>query len=154
MNQLKCRHMLSGRVTYKLCGHGYNCVQCPYDQMIEDTAFTPRLSAPACDHASGFDVARDYYYHHRHAWARVEYGGRVRIGVDDFATRMLGPLDAIELPKLGETVQTKSAPSRAARRQPPRRGPEPHRRQSAGGQSQDRHRAEATHQAIPTAMAG
>lgn len=105
MNQLKCRHMLSGRVTYKLCGHGYNCVKCPYDQMIEDTAFMPRLSAPACDDASGFDVARDYYFHHRHAWARVEYGGRVRVGVDDFAMRMLGPQDSIKLPKLGETVR-------------------------------------------------
>ncbi len=115
MNQLKCRHMLSGRVTYKLCGHGYNCVQCPYDQMIEDTAFTPRLSAPACDHAAGFDVARDYYYHHHHAWARVEYGGRVRIGLDDFAARMLGPLEAIELPKLGESVQ-QSLPQAGLRR--------------------------------------
>ena len=33
---LKCRHMLSGRVGYKLCAHGFNCVKCPYDQMIED----------------------------------------------------------------------------------------------------------------------
>lgn len=104
MNQRKCRHMLSGRVTYKLCGHGYNCVKCPYDQMLEDTATLPRLSAPACDHASGFSVARDYYYHHGHTWARVEYGGRVRIGVDDFAMRLLGPQDAIDLPKLGDTL--------------------------------------------------
>jgi len=104
INQRKCRHMLSGRVTYKLCGHGYNCVKCPYDQMIEDTAYTPRLNAPACDNASGFDVARDYYYHHGHTWARVEYGGRVRVGVDDFVMRMLGPQDSIEMPKLGESV--------------------------------------------------
>jgi glycine cleavage system H lipoate-binding protein len=104
MNQRKCRHMLSGRVTYKLCGHGYNCVKCPYDQMIEDTAFVPSLNAPACDNAAGFDVARDYYYHHGHTWARVEYGGRVRIGVDDFTMRMLGPQDTIELPGLGETI--------------------------------------------------
>jgi len=72
--------------------------------MIEDTAFVPPLSAPACDTAAGFDVARDYYYHHGHTWARVEYGGRVRIGVDDFTMRMLGPQDAIELPGLGETI--------------------------------------------------
>ena len=106
MNQRKCRHMLSGRVTYKLCAHGYNCVKCPYDQMIEDTSVMPRrLSAPACDSAAGFDVARDYYYHHGHTWARVEYGGRVRIGVDDFAMRMLGPQDTIELPGLGESIR-------------------------------------------------
>ena len=103
INQRKCRHMLSGRVTYKLCGHGYNCSKCPYDQMLEDTA-VHRLHAPSCDHAAGFDLARDYYYHHGHTWARVEYGGRVRIGVDDFALRLLGPQDAIKMPRLGEAV--------------------------------------------------
>ncbi len=35
-NQRKCHHMLSGRVVYKLCGHGYDCVRCPYDQMLQD----------------------------------------------------------------------------------------------------------------------
>lgn len=105
MNQRKCRHMLSGRVTYKLCGHGYNCVKCPYDQMLEDTAVLPRLNAPACDQAAGFDVARDYYYHHGHTWARVEYGGRVRIGVDDFTARLLGPQEAVDTPRLGDTIE-------------------------------------------------
>jgi glycine cleavage system H lipoate-binding protein len=104
MNQRKCRHMLSGRVVYKLCGHGYDCVRCPYDQMLEDNGVQTPLSAPRCDHASGFNVAQDYYYHHNHTWARVEYGGRVRVGMDDFALRLLGPQEKIELPRLGEPV--------------------------------------------------
>lgn len=105
MNQRKCRHMLSGRVTYKLCGHSYDCVKCPYDQMLEDTTAIASLHAPAYDAASGFNVAREYYYHHGHTWARVEYGGRVRVGVDDFAMRMLGPQDEIKLPKLGDNLE-------------------------------------------------
>lgn len=105
MNQRKCRHMLSGRVTYKLCGHGYDCARCPYDQMLDDASVMRRLSPPICDNASGFNIARDYYFHHGHTWARVEYGGRIRVGIDDFATRVLGSLDAIELPRLGETVR-------------------------------------------------
>lgn len=104
INQRKCRHMLSGRVTYKLCGHSYDCVRCPYDQMLEDTAEIPRLNDPTYDPVSGFNVARDYYYHHGHTWARVEYGGRIRVGIDDFASRMLGPQDEIKLPKLGDTL--------------------------------------------------
>jgi glycine cleavage system H lipoate-binding protein len=104
MNQGKCRHMLSGRVSYSLCAYGYNCVKCPYDQMLEDTGYMPNLKAPNCDQTAGFDVARDHYYHYGHAWARVEYGGRVRVGIDDFALRLFGPQDEIELPKLGETV--------------------------------------------------
>jgi glycine cleavage system H lipoate-binding protein len=105
MNQRKCRHMLSGRVTYKLCGHSYDCVKCPYDQMLEDTTAITNLNTPAYDAASGFNVAREYYYHHGHTWARVEYGGRIRVGIDDFAMRMLGPQDEIKLPKLGDTLE-------------------------------------------------
>ncbi|RJQ78924.1 MAG: glycine cleavage system protein H [Desulfobacteraceae bacterium] len=104
INQRKCRHMLSGRVAYKLCGHSYDCVRCPYDQMLEDSTVLSPLGAPLYDHTSGFSVARDYYYHPGHTWARVEYGGRVRVGMDDFALRLLGPQDTIELPGLGETV--------------------------------------------------
>jgi len=100
-NQIKCRHMLSGRVSYKLCAHNYNCVMCPYDQMIEDTGYMPNVKPPVCEQASGFDVPRDHYFHYGHTWARVEYGGRVRVGLDDFALRMLGPQDEIELPSLG-----------------------------------------------------
>jgi glycine cleavage system H lipoate-binding protein len=72
--------------------------------MLEDTSYLPNLKRPVIDRASGFDVARDYYYHHGHTWARVEYGGRVRVGLDDFALRLLGPQDEIQIPSLGATV--------------------------------------------------
>lgn len=41
VKDLKCRHMLNGRVSYKLCAHGFNCAKCPYDQMIEDSGVMP-----------------------------------------------------------------------------------------------------------------
>ncbi|MEJ2039240.1 MAG: glycine cleavage system protein H [Desulfosarcinaceae bacterium] len=115
INQRKCRHMLSGRVDYKLCGHGYDCARCPYDQMIEDTGLMPALTPANCENISGFNLARDYYYHPAHAWARVEYGGRIRIGLDDFASRLLGPQDEIKLPRLGSTVR-QGAPQAVLRR--------------------------------------
>jgi glycine cleavage system H lipoate-binding protein len=105
MKHSKCRHMLSGRVPYKLCAHGYNCVKCPYDQMLEDTSFLPNLAPHVCDQASGFQVARDHYFHYGHTWARVEYGGRVRVGIDDFASRLFGPADSVVLPSMGTTVE-------------------------------------------------
>ena len=104
VNQRKCRHMLSGRVTYKLCGHGYDCARCPYDQMLEDSSVMKPLNPPSCESVAGFNVARDYYFHPGHTWARVEYGGRIRVGIDDFALRLFGPQDQIEMPKLGESV--------------------------------------------------
>ncbi len=104
MRKGKCRHMLSGRISYGLCSYAYNCEKCGFDQMIEDTSYLPNLRRPSIDKASGFDVAQDYYYHHGHSWARVEYGGRVRVGMDDFALRLLGPQDEIRMPALGSQV--------------------------------------------------
>jgi glycine cleavage system H lipoate-binding protein len=104
MRHGKCRHMLSGRISFGVCSYAYNCEKCPYDQMIEDSSYAPNLKKPDVDRTSGFDVARDYYYHPGHVWVRVEYGGYVRVGIDDFALRLLGPQDEIEVPRLGAKV--------------------------------------------------
>lgn len=101
----QCRHMLSGRVDYKRCTHNYNCEKCPYDKMIDDDAMMPSHTPPICDYVSGFAVAKDHYYHYGHMWARVEYGGRVRVGIDDFALKLLGPQDEIRLPRLGASLE-------------------------------------------------
>jgi glycine cleavage system H lipoate-binding protein len=105
----QCRHMLSGRVDYKRCAHNYNCEKCPYDKMIDDGSMMPALTSPICDYVSGFAVAKDHYYHYGHMWARVEYGGHVRVGIDDFALKLLGPQDEIKLPRLGTSLE-KSKP--------------------------------------------
>lgn len=107
MSQRKCRHMLSGFVSVKYCSHGFDCAKCPYDQRLEDTNMAHPYSEPVVDWAGGFAVGRDHYYYRGHSWARLEYGGRVRVGVDDFAMRLLGPQDQIKLPGLGQPVQQK-----------------------------------------------
>lgn len=40
-----------------------------------------------------------------HAWARIEAGGQVRIGIDDFARKALGSISAVEVPERGHHVQ-------------------------------------------------
>ncbi len=45
-----------------------------------------------------------YYYHEGHTWARPEHGGRVRVGLDDFARRLLGSLSRVSLPQVGEEI--------------------------------------------------
>ncbi len=32
----ECRHMLTGRVLFKLCSHNYECKDCAYDQFLAD----------------------------------------------------------------------------------------------------------------------
>jgi glycine cleavage system H lipoate-binding protein len=50
-------------------------------------------------------VADGYYYHKGHSWARIEHGGFVRLGVDDFAWRLLGGPTDISLPKIGAKLK-------------------------------------------------
>ncbi|MBU2549100.1 MAG: glycine cleavage system protein H [Proteobacteria bacterium] len=111
----KCRHMLSGRVPLKYCANNFDCAHCQYDQMIEEEDLAYPVSGLETVQAGGFEVAMNYYYHPGHAWARIEYGGRIRVGLDDFAQRLVGSVDEFDLPKLG-TVVRKGRPSVALRR--------------------------------------
>jgi glycine cleavage system H lipoate-binding protein len=106
----ECRHMLTGRVQFKLCSHNFECKDCAYDQLLCDyDQLLPEedLSAYAAgqvNKVAGFRYADGYYYHKGHGWARIEHGGFVRLGVDDFAWRLLGPT-AISLPQIGDKLK-------------------------------------------------
>ncbi|MBU2549765.1 MAG: glycine cleavage system protein H [Proteobacteria bacterium] len=102
--RVKCRHMLSGRVVSKYCVFDYQCSACEFNQQIDEETLALGPGRVEAYYAGGFALARHYYYHRGHTWARVEYGGRVRVGLDDFAVRLVGPLDRIEMPGLGREV--------------------------------------------------
>lgn len=48
-----------------------------------------------------FSMAEDYYYHQGHTWAVPENKNTLRVGVDDFAQKLVGKASAIDLPKVG-----------------------------------------------------
>jgi len=51
----------------------------------------------------GFQVPIENYYLHRgHAWAALEGDDRVRVGLDDFSQKLLGPADEVRLPDIGK----------------------------------------------------
>ncbi len=104
-NQKKCRHMLTGRVPVKYCTNAFNCAKCPYDELIEQEDLLEPANGVGWEVISGFALAQNYYYHRGHAWARVEYGGRIRVGLDDFALRLVGPVDEFKLPELGAVTR-------------------------------------------------
>jgi glycine cleavage system H lipoate-binding protein len=100
----KCRHMLTGQVALKYCANNFDCARCEYDQMLEDVQLGLEATAPPAEIVAGFALPEQHYFHRGHTWARVEYGGRVRLGLDDFALRLLGPPDTMDLPGLGQPV--------------------------------------------------
>jgi len=56
-------------------------------------------------YVSGFELPENCRYHPGHTWAVEETASLVRVGFDDFATRLLGKIDHIELPKRGQWVR-------------------------------------------------
>jgi glycine cleavage system H lipoate-binding protein len=52
-----------------------------------------------------FRMADGLYFHQGHSWARVEDNGTVVVGMDDFAQKLVGEMNTIQLPKPGETVR-------------------------------------------------
>jgi glycine cleavage system H lipoate-binding protein len=104
-NQRKCRYMITGEVGRKICPSAYECGTCSFDQMMQERLQAEFLPVHARTQESGFELAEDFYYHEGHTWARPEYGGRVRIGLDDFAQKLVGKLGRIELPGIGQEVK-------------------------------------------------
>jgi glycine cleavage system H lipoate-binding protein len=102
----KCRHSLSGRAPARLCPHDYECMNCAFDQMLED-GFELQLPyrIAGIPEVEGYKLPDAHFFHFGHSWARVENGGRIRIGIDDFSTRVFGKADKFELPLTGEEVK-------------------------------------------------
>jgi glycine cleavage system H lipoate-binding protein len=100
-----CRHAITGRTPGKVCPNNFECASCAFDQMLDDQPLARPAARPSTRAVAGFTLAENHYFHQGHAWARLEYGGRVRVGLDDFAARLFGPLDRLVLPELGQEVK-------------------------------------------------
>lgn len=86
-----CRHVVTGRIQQpKICTHNYECQDCAFDQMLDDVEISQAQSKPEVVNVSGFDLARDYYYHDGHTWVRIEHGGMARVGFDAFVMKLFG----------------------------------------------------------------
>jgi glycine cleavage system H lipoate-binding protein len=102
-----CRHSLTGRIANRACAYDYHCATCDFDQFFEDVwSVKARAVAQDMQQVKGFDIPMGYYFHHGHTWARIESGGYVRIGMDDFALKLLGRADAMALPLMGKELDT------------------------------------------------
>jgi glycine cleavage system H lipoate-binding protein len=105
-----CRHSLTGRIEKRMCAYDYECGKCDFDQYFEDVWTAKTKAFPAeMQQVKGFDVPMGYYFHNGHAWARIESGGYIRVGLDDFALKVLGEADALDLPLIGKELDQSKA---------------------------------------------
>jgi len=101
-----CLHHMKGRIDFRACTHAYRCADCEFDQYFDDQHTVHTVVTPVdILEMDGFRVPQGYYFHKGHAWAKIEEGNSVRVGMDDFSARVLGPLDMVEAPLLGKEIR-------------------------------------------------
>lgn len=104
--QRPCLHSLKKEVEFRPCSREYQCPQCDFHQFFQDV-FTVQAVLTPVDllEIHGVHVPQGYYLHPGHAWAKLEENSIVRIGLDEFALRLMGPLDRVQTPLVGKEVR-------------------------------------------------
>jgi glycine cleavage system H lipoate-binding protein len=96
-----CRHELTGEVKHRTCHNGLDCRTCATHPDFL-AAYNPEAQPTPFDNTvQGFAMPLDRRYHRGHTWVKKEDDGTCTIGLDDFAARLIGEPDAVELPKVG-----------------------------------------------------
>lgn len=101
-----CLRHLEGHIGYRSCTNNYNCEDCEFEQFFMDHYRVHAVVQPVQTlEVRGFAVPQGYYFHRGHTWARVEEDHSVRVGLDDFALKVLGPFDRFQVPLVGKEVR-------------------------------------------------
>jgi glycine cleavage system H lipoate-binding protein len=64
-------------------------------------AVSPRLAEPR----AWFDLADGYHYHQGHTWVAPAEEGVVRVGLDDFAQKLVGVARRVDAPEIGTRLE-------------------------------------------------
>ena len=101
-----CLHHMKQRIDFRACTNDYSCSDCDFDQYFNDQ-FTVFATVNPVDliEVDGFKIPQGYYLHRGHSWIKIEEENAVRVGLDEFTLRLLGPFDSIEAPLIGKTLQ-------------------------------------------------
>ena len=101
-----CLHHMIGHIEFRACTHDYHCGSCEFDQYFSDQFAVHTVVQPVdVLNIKGFKIPQGFYLHPGHTWVKIEEGAMVRVGLDDFAIRLLGPLDQIEAPLMGKELE-------------------------------------------------
>jgi glycine cleavage system H protein len=74
-------------------------------KMAADSVAATAAAKPRPEYVAGFELPSKLQYHPGHTWALRESPTMVRIGIDDFATRLIGKAESIILPKRGQWIR-------------------------------------------------
>jgi glycine cleavage system H lipoate-binding protein len=82
------------------------CHQCSFDELLEEQFdFFLAPTQPRVHEVFGIQVPTSNFLHLGHTWVALETADRVRLGLDDFSQKLLGPVTRIEFPKIGQKIR-------------------------------------------------
>ncbi len=77
------------------------CPACVYEPICVAASLTERKVS----YIEGFMWLEDLYYHDKHMWVKVRKDGTARLGMDDFAQKLLGEVTSIDSPEQGIAIR-------------------------------------------------
>ncbi|WP_300463305.1 glycine cleavage system protein H [Desulfobacula sp.] len=103
--QRPCIHHMKGHIGFKNCPKSYQCADCEFDQYFQDQFKVHTVLKPVnFEDINGISLPMGYYLHPGHTWIKIEDQGMVRVGIDDFACRLLGEFDTFTAPLMGKKL--------------------------------------------------
>jgi glycine cleavage system H lipoate-binding protein len=103
-SERKCRYMLTGDFSYKICPNNYECWHCVVDQYVQDAISSHPFLHKRKERAAkqgkairGFTIRKDFNYLPNHIWIKVD-GETATVGIDDFAARIIGDIESVDMP--------------------------------------------------------
>jgi glycine cleavage system H lipoate-binding protein len=78
----------------------FACSACPYESICVGASRIERKVS----FIEGFGLLENLHYHPKHAWVDLRKDGTIRVGLDDFAQKLLGDVTRLSLPEKGKEV--------------------------------------------------
>jgi len=75
------------------------------DRQIRPKAHLVTPSSGVSTSKHEFNVPAGTFISSKHSWVHIEADGSIRVGIDDFTQKIIGSIDAIELPKQGRRIK-------------------------------------------------
>ncbi len=97
--------VLSTFIVFLLIDHFFSKkapVQVVARPVVEARETAPRLQPSM---VGGFEVPENLRFHPGHTWALSESPSLVRVGMDDFASKLVGKIDRLSLPQRGQWIR-------------------------------------------------
>ncbi|HUI29908.1 MAG TPA: glycine cleavage system protein H [Candidatus Acidoferrales bacterium] len=102
-----CRHVISGELEKRICPNAFDCRVCELHPGLLLEKAIPNGHKREIRNSSilGLNMPADRLYHRGHTWVKKEHDGTLTVGLDDFASKIIGTPDIIEFPKVGTKLE-------------------------------------------------